>query len=73
MTLHAVHVPRHGDDIDAWLRWWDDQFPAGSPEERAIGLVWADYQDHADTGARLVKEQVTRRLVRAASRFGFHR
>jgi hypothetical protein len=43
--------PRRGDDVEAWLRQWRDQY--ADDAWRALDDALDDYRLHADTGAPL--------------------
>jgi hypothetical protein len=48
----VIGQARRGDEVEAWLRHWRDQFQ-DAPEWHAIDDVISDYQVHADTGVPL--------------------
>lgn len=52
------HRPCRGDDVEAWLKQWRDQFghPSSYPERTAIDNLLDDYRLRADTGTPLHAE-----------------
>lgn len=47
------HVAMRGDEVDAWLTRWRDQWEDDEPEYQVLTEVIVDYRLHADTGTPL--------------------
>lgn len=46
-------IPRRGDDVEIYLLAWRNRAPEGSPAQRAVETILADYERRAQLGVAL--------------------